>query len=248
MNNIYEILSNICIAKETYKMILLGDTSKIEKPGQFINIRIGDGYDHFLRRPISICEYKENQITIIYKILGQGTKTLSKKKPGDKLDILCPLGNGYTIKKSIEKQLLIGGGIGVPPLYELAKRLNKLDIKFDVILGFNNENDIFLEKEFESLANQVFIATIDGSYGFKGNVIDLIKTKQIKVNYYYACGPEKMLHALVKENYKGQLSFEERMGCGFGACMGCSHKTIQSFKRICKEGPVLESWEVYIDE
>lgn len=248
MKNMYRILSNTQIAKDTFKMVLSGDTSKIEKPGQFINIKIDDGLTHFLRRPISICSYKDNEITIIYKVLGGGTKSLSLKKQEEELDVLCPLGNGYTINTSLSKQMLIGGGVGVPPLFELAKQLNLQGIKFDVVLGFNNVDDIFFEAEFKKYTDNVYISTMDGSYGYHGNVIDLIKSRELNFDYYYACGPEKMLHALIKEGYVGQLSFEERMGCGFGACMGCTHKTIQSFKRICKEGPVLESWEVYIDE
>ncbi len=248
MKNIYKILSNKIIAKDTFLMVLQGDTSKIEKPGQFLNIKIDDGLTHFLRRPISICSYIENEITIIYKILGQGTKTLSNKKPLEELDILCPLGNGYTINIEAEKQLLIGGGVGVPPLLELAKQMYALGIKFDVVLGFGSKDEVFLEADFKAYSENVYVSTMDGTYGYSGNVIELINSQKIAFDYYYACGPEKMLHALVKEGYKGQLSFEERMGCGFGACMGCSHKTLQSFKRICKEGPVLESWEVYIDE
>ncbi len=248
MKNIYKILSNNLIAKDTFQMVLEGDTSKIEKPGQFLNIKIDDGLIHFLRRPISICSYKDHEITIIYKVLGNGTKTLSMKSPMEELDILCPLGNGYTIQTIGKKQLLIGGGVGVPPLLELAKQMLKQGIEFDVVLGFGSKEDVFLEVEFKNYAQNVFVSTIDGTYGYAGNVIELIKSKNIEFEYYYACGPEKMLHALVKEGYVGQLSFEERMGCGFGACMGCSHKTIQSFKRICTDGPVLESWEVYIDE
>lgn len=248
MNNIYEIISNKLIADKTYEMILKGDTSQITKPGQFLNIKIEDGYRFFLRRPISICSYKENEIAIIYKILGKGTEVLAKKAKGDKLDILLPLGNGYTIKNEHQSQLLIGGGVGVPPLYELAKQMYEKGLNFDVVLGFNSKKDIFYEEEFKAYANNVYITTMDGSYGFMGNVIELIKEKKIEFDYYYSCGPEKMLEALIKENYEGQLSFEERMGCGFGACMGCSKKTLNSSKRICKEGPVLESWEVYIDD
>lgn len=248
MKNIYKILSNSLIAKHTFQMILEGETSEIEKPGQFLNIKIDDGLSHFLRRPISICSYKDNEITIIYKVLGKGTKALSMKKPMEKLDILCPLGNGYTLNKEAKKQMLIGGGIGVPPLLELAKQMVIEGIEFDVVLGFGSKSEVFLEEKFKEYAKNVFVATMDGTYGYFGNVIELIKSNNLNIDYYYACGPNKMLHALIKEGHNGQLSFEERMGCGFGACMGCSHKTIQSYKRICKEGPVLESWEVYIDE
>lgn len=247
MNNLYKVISNELIAKLTYRMVLEGDTSAIEKPGQFINIKIGDSYEHFLRRPISISDYDRSTITIIYKIFGSGTEKLAQTKSGEILDILSPLGNGYTINEERQKQLLVGGGVGVPPLYRVAKELYTKAIAFDVVLGFSTKKDIFLMREFQMLGARVYIATMDGTFGFKGNVVELIKKYDLDFDYYYACGPEKMLHALVKEGYEGQLSFEERMGCGFGACMGCSHKTVTSYKRICKEGPVLASDEVYIN-
>ncbi|AIO19525.1 Dihydroorotate dehydrogenase B (NAD(+)), electron transfer subunit [Candidatus Izimaplasma bacterium HR1] len=242
----YKVLSNTLIAYKTYEMRLFGNTEKITNPGQFLNIKIDDSYQAFLRRPISISKYKENEITIIYKVFGEGTDRLSKKKFLDVLDILSPLGNGFTVLKEHEKVLLIGGGVGVPPLIGVALELKKNNIKFDAVLGFNNQYDVFKESVFNALAENTYIATMDGSYGYKGNVVDVIKQLDIEFDYYYSCGPEPMLHALVKEGYEGQLSFEERMGCGFGACMGCTHKTIDSYKRICKEGPVLESKEVYI--
>lgn len=248
MNKIFTIIDKQLIAKDTFKMTLSGNTLDILEPGQFINIKIGEGLDHFLRRPISISEYNHDSLTIIFKTLGKGTIRLSESKINTTLDVLSPLGNGFKIKSNHKKNLLIGGGIGVPPLYELAKQLKQKNIVFDVILGFNSIEDCFYEEEFKAYANNVFVTTIDGSYGFKGNPIELIKQNHIHFDYYYACGPEKMLEALIKEKYNGQLSFEERMGCGFGACMGCSKKTIQGYKRICKEGPVLESKEVYIDE
>lgn len=248
MNNLYEIKENTLIAKDTYKIILAGDTSKISKPGQFVNIKIGEGYEHFLRRPISISEYKNGEMTLVYKILGKGTNTLSKASKGEVLDVLSPLGNGFSIKQEYTKQLLVGGGVGVPPLLELAKQLALKNIEFDVVLGFANKDDVFFEKEFKEYASNVYISTMDGTKGYHGNVLELIHAYNLNFEYYYACGPEKMLYALIKTEYVGQLSFEERMGCGFGACMGCSHKTIDSFKRICKEGPVLESWEVFINE
>lgn len=244
MNNMYVVLSNELIAYKTYKMVLHGDTSSIKAPGQFINIKI-DHPNTFLRRPISITDYDETTISIIYKVFGEGTEILSKTKRFTTLDILSPLGNGFTIKES-KKALLIGGGVGVPPLYRVAKELEQKNIEFDVVLGFNNKYDVFLEGMFRALGANVYVATMDGTYGYKGNVLDIIKSKNLYFDYYYACGPEKMLHAIVKEDYVGQLSFEERMGCGFGACMGCSHKTITSYKRICKEGPVLESSEVLL--
>jgi dihydroorotate dehydrogenase electron transfer subunit len=248
MSEFYRILANDLIAKQTYKMVLEGDTSKIQKPGQFINIKIGDSYKLFLRRPISICDYDDKTITIIYKVFGEGTEELSKMLKNDMLDILLPLGNGFNVKKIMKKQLIIGGGVGVPPLYNMAKKLLADGISFDVVLGFNSAVDCFLIEEFKELGVDVYVATIDGSLGYHGNVLDLIKSYQLDFDYYYACGPKKMLHALVLQGYDGQLSFEERMGCGFGACMGCSHKTKTSYKRICIDGPVLESSEVVIDE
>ncbi len=247
MNNIYTVLSNTLIAHNVYEMKLKGDTSNITKPGQFLNIKIDDSYQNFLRRPISISTYKENEITIVYKVFGEGTKRLASKRLFDQIDILCPLGNGFSVLDEPTKSLLIGGGVGVPPLLGVAEELHRKGKKFDVVIGFGNKHDVFLEGKLRSLADKVYVATMDGTYGNKGTVIDVINQLNLEFDYYYACGPERMLHALVQENYTGQLSFEERMGCGFGACMGCSHKTLTSYKRICKEGPVLESKEVYIN-
>lgn len=247
MNNIYTIISNELIAYKTYKMKLYGDTSKITAPGQFINIKI-DSPNTFLRRPISISDYDCNTLTIIYKIFGEGTEILSKMKQFDELDVLCPLGNGFTVQDNKKKQLLIGGGVGVPPLYGVAKELHSKGLEFDVVLGFNSKHDVFLEGMFRSLGASVYVATMDGSYGYKGHVLDVINMKNLYYDYYYACGPEVMLEALVKTEKEGQLSFEERMGCGFGACMGCSKKTLTSYVRICKEGPVIESSEVIVNE
>ena len=245
MNKMYTIISNEEIAYKTYRMILFGDTSKITAPGQFINIKVGDD-KAFLRRPISISDYDCNTITIIYKVFGCGTEILSKMKKFSELDVLGPFGNGFTINEKAKKQLLVGGGVGVPPLYSVAKELYVKGIEFDVVLGFNSKVDVFLEGLFRGLGANVYVATMDGSYGYKGHVLDVINLKNLYYDYYYACGPERMLHALVETDVMGQLSFEERMGCGFGACMGCSHKTLTSYKRICKEGPVLESNEVLI--
>lgn len=232
MNNIYQVLKNELIAKDTYLMILQGDTSKINRSGQFINILI-DGY--FLRRPISICDYDNNTITIIYKVLGDGTKKLSKSQINDKLDILVGLGNGFEIEE-YQNIVLVGGGVGVPPLYNLAKKLKKAV----VVLGFKSKEEVFYEEEFKKLGHQVIICCDDHSYGYHGNVIDYLKT--INFDYYYTCGPEKMLLKMVSEfQVSGQLSFEERMGCGFGACMGCSRLTKNGSIRVCKEGPVLRS-------
>ena len=248
MNNKYKILLNKKIAIDTYKLIFEGNFSKEISPGQFINIKIEDGYRFLLRRPISICDYNDSKITIIYKILREGTKVLSLKKENEYLDILLPLGNGFKIMDEYNSQLIVGGGVGIPPLYLLAKKLKQSNINFQVVLGFNTYEDIFLIEEFKALGVNVAVSTMDGSFGIKGNVIDVINELNIVYDYYYTCGPEKMLMSLIKTEILGQLSFEERMGCGFGACMGCSIKTKTSYKRLCKEGPVLESSEVIYHE
>ena len=235
----YKILSNVKIAKDVYKMLLEGDTSKITAPGQFINIAL-DG--KFLRRPISVFDYDEKTITIIYKVVGSGTEQMSSLSVGTSLDVLTGLGNGYDISKS-SKPLLIGGGVGIPPLYNLAKKLienNQIPI---VILGFNTKDEIFCEKEFTSLGCKTIITTVDGSYGVKGFVTDAMS--DLDYDYFYTCGPMPMFKAVNSvSKTSGQFSFEERMGCGFGACMGCSCKTKYGYKRICKDGPVLEKEEI----
>ena len=239
--NKYKILENNKIAFNVYKMILEGDTSYITKPGQFINIEI-DGF--YLRRPISICDWDEDTITIIYKVVGDGTEKLSTYKPGEILDVLTGLGNGFEISKSGEKPLLIGGGVGTPPMYGLCKKLIYENIKPIVILGFTSVQDVFYEEEFKKLGVEIYISTNDGSYGRKGFVTDIIKDLD-GYSYYYACGPQAMLKAVYDNvNSSGELSFEERMGCGFGACMGCTCKTKYGNKRICKDGPVLEKEEI----
>ena len=237
---IYEITENVRIAKDIYKMILLGDTSDITKPGQFINIRL-DG--KFLRRPISVCDYDDKTITIIYKVVGGGTEDMSVLNAGDKLDILTGLGNGFDTSKSCTDVLLIGGGVGVPPMYRLAKELIAEGKDVTVILGFNSSDDVFYEDEFKSIGAKVHVTTADGSYGVKGFVTDVMK--DLTYSYFYTCGPEPMFKAIEAiAATSGQYSFEERMGCGFGACMGCSCKTKYGNKRICKDGPVLEREEI----
>ncbi len=237
---IYEVKENIRIAMGIYKMILLGDTSNITKPGQFINIKLSG---KFLRRPISVCDYDDNSITIIYKVVGAGTEDMAGLKPGDKLDILTGLGNGFDTSKSSGDALLIGGGVGVPPMYRLCKDLIKEGKSVTVVLGFNSSEDVFFEDEFKSLGAKVYITTADGSYGTKGFVTDVMK--DLTYSYFYTCGPMPMFKAIEAiANTSGQYSFEERMGCGFGACMGCSCKTKYGNKRICKDGPVLEREEI----
>ena len=237
---IYEVKENICIAKDIYKMILIGDTSDITKPGQFINLQL-EG--KFLRRPISVCDYDSETITIIYKVVGGGTEQMAKMAPGTKIDILIGLGNGFNTSKCLDNALLIGGGVGVPPMYNLAKCLVKEGKKVSVILGFNSSCDVFYEDEFKALGAQVYVATADGSYGTKGFVTDVMKN--LTYDYFFTCGPEPMFKAIEAiAATSGQYSFEERMGCGFGACMGCSCKTKYGNKRICKEGPVMEREEI----
>ncbi len=233
---LFTILSNDVIADKVYKMTLSGDTSDITATGQFVNIKL-DGL--YLRRPISVCDYEDGRLTIIYKVVGKGTEYMSALKKGDALDILTGLGNGYYLGLSGDKPLLIGGGVGVPPLYALAKKLISEGKKVSVILGFNSITDVFYEEEFKALGCTVFVTTADGSYGKKGFVTDALENVG-EYSYFYTCGPEPMLKAVYNATKtSGQFSFEERMGCGFGACMGCSCKTKYGSMRICKDGPVL---------
>lgn len=237
---IYTILRNERIAKDVYLMVLAGDTSAITAPGQFVNILLEGKY---LRRPISICDWDQEHITLIYKVVGSGTEQMSAMQSGEELDLLVGLGNGYSTEKCGENTLLIGGGVGVPPLYGLCKQLIKEGKKPHVILGFNTAEEVFLKEEFAQLGAEVTVATADGSLGIKGFVTDAMK--ELSYDYFCTCGPEPMFRAIESiANTSGQYSFEERMGCGFGACMGCSCKTKYGNKRICKEGPILEREEI----
>lgn len=237
---IFEIIENRKIAKNTYLMVLKGDTGGITASGQFINIKL-DGL--FLRRPISVCEFDGETVTVIYKAVGVGTEAMAKMQAGDKLDVLTGLGNGYDLSKSGDRPLLLGGGAGVPPMYMLAKLLIAEGKKVSVVLGFNSKDEVFFEQEFKALGADVTVTTADGSVGVKGFVTDAMK--DIDYSYFYTCGPEPMLKAIDKAAVtSGQFSFEERMGCGFGACMGCSCKTKYGNKRICKDGPVLQREEI----
>ena len=234
-----KIIENIPLNSLIMKMTMQGDLQGI-KAGQFVNIKI-DGL--YLRRPISVCEISGDNLTIIYKIVGKGTEIMSKMKSGEVLDVLTCLGNGYDLSLSGNEPLLIGGGVGVPPMYELCKELIAQNKKPTVILGFNTASEIFYEKEFNLLGAKTIVTTVDGSYGIKGFVTDAMK--DLTYSYFYTCGPEPMLKAVYKASVTdGEMSFEERMGCGFGACMGCSCKSITGNKRICKEGPVLKKGEV----
>ena len=237
---IFEIIENTALTASVYKMVLGGDISAITVPGQFVNIKLEGLY---LRRPISVCDLGENTLTIIYKAVGKGTEQMAKMAKGERLDVLTGLGNGYDLSLSGDKPVLLGGGVGVPPMYLLAKKLLKQGKKFSVILGFNTKSDVFYEQEFKELGCDVTVTTVDGSYGTKGFVTTVLE--KMDYTYFYTCGPEPMLKAVYKTSKSsGQMSFEKRMGCGFGACMGCSCKTITGYKRICKEGPVMKKEEI----
>ena len=237
--SLFQIVSNEALTDSVYKMILSGDTSAITAPGQFVNIQLPG---KFLRRPISVCDYDESTLTIIYKVVGAGTEQMSAMKPGEMLDILTGLGNGYDLSLAGDRPVLLGGGVGVPPMYNLAKKLIAMGKEVSVILGFNTASEIFYEQEFKALGCKTYVTTVDGSYGKKGFVTDALPENY---TYFYTCGPEPMLKAVYRATTtSGQMSFEERMGCGFGACMGCSCKTLTGYKRICKDGPVMKKEEI----
>lgn len=239
-NIVYTIVSNEKLTENVYKMVLSGDTSAVTASGQFINIKIAGLY---LRRPISIFDCKENELSIIYKVVGVGTEKMSVMKSCDELDCLVGLGNGFDTSVSGDKPVVIGGGVGVPPMFYLAKKLIAQGKEVTAILGFNKEDEIFCKNDFEAIGAKTIIATADGSVGVKGFVTDALK--DCSYSYFYTCGPEPMLKAVYNNTItSGQLSFEERMGCGFGACMGCSCKTKYGNKRICKDGPVLVKEEI----
>ena len=236
---LFEIVENKPLTDCVYKMVLRGDVSAITAPGQFVNIKLEGLY---LRRPISVCDVCEDTLTIIYKVVGKGTEQLSQMQNGI-LDVLTGLGNGYDLSISGDKPVLLGGGVGVPPMYMLAKQLLAQGKSVRVILGFNTAAEVFYEDAFRALGADVTVTTVDGSYGDRGFVTDVLNTQAY--TYFYTCGPEPMLKAVYKSSTtSGQMSFEKRMGCGFGACMGCSCKTITGYKRICKEGPVMRKEEI----
>lgn len=236
---LFDIKSNRKLTDSVFRMELVGDVSDITSSGQFINIKL-DGL--FLRRPISVCDVNGDTVTIIYKVVGKGTEAMSKMTEGT-LDVLTGLGNGYDTSLSGDNPLLLGGGVGVPPLYMLAKLLISEGKKPTVILGFNKASEVFYADDFEKLGAKVIVTTVDGSYGVKGFVTTAMA--ELDYSYFYTCGPEPMLKAVfAASKTSGQFSFEERMGCGFGACMGCSCKTVTGYKRICKDGPVLVKEEI----
>lgn len=238
-NSVFTITKNANLTSNVYIMTLKGDTQGI-RCGQFVNIQL-DGL--FLRRPISVCDCEGDVLTLIYKVVGRGTEKMSHMTEGESLDLLTGLGNGYNTTPSGDKPLLLGGGVGVPPLYMLCKKLISEGKHPTVILGFNKADEVFYEDEFKALGAEVIVCTADGSYGVKGFVTTAMEG--IDYTYFFTCGPEPMLKAVYKATTtEGQMSFEERMGCGFGACMGCSCKTITGYKRICKEGPVMRKKEI----
>ena len=236
---LFKIIENVPVTDSVIKMKLEGDTSAITRPGQFVNIKL-DGL--FLRRPISVCDVEGDVLTILYKVVGKGTEMMRDMKEGT-LDILTGLGNGYDLSLVGDKPLVIGGGVGVPPLYLLTKKLIEAGKTVTVILGFNTADEVFYEEEFKKLGADVIVTTVDGSYGIKGFVTDAMG--YLDYSHFCTCGPEAMLKAVSKASKtSGQMSFEERMGCGFGACMGCSCETLTGYKRICKEGPVMMKEEI----
>ena len=239
--SVFTIQSNEPIAREVLQMRLTGDTCAITAPGQFVNIKLSG---LFLRRPISVCDLQENCLTLIYKVVGAGTAQMAGMKAGEQLDLLTGLGNGYCLDQSGERPLLIGGGVGVPPLYLLARRLLEQSKKPTAVLGFNTAQEAFYQDAFEALGVRTIVTTADGSLGMRGFVTDALAAAGA-YSYVYTCGPEPMLRAVWEKTVtSGQYSFEERMGCGFGACMGCTCKTKYGNKRICKDGPVLEKEEI----
>ncbi len=239
-DSIFTIINNKKIAKNTYEMKLSGDVSEITASGQFVNIKL-DGF--YLRRPISVCDVEGDVLTLIYKVVGRGTEKMAEMTAGTELLVLTGLGNGYDLELSGEHPLLVGGGAGVPPMYLLCRRLVAMGKIPTVVLGFGSKDEVFYEEKFASLGARVLVTTVDGSYGMQGFVTDALA--DVEYTHFYTCGPEPMLKALYKATVTGgSFSFEERMGCGFGACMGCSCKTVTGYKRICKEGPVLQKEEI----
>ena len=240
---ILKVTENIRMAENVWKMVLESPELEEQKPGQFVNIKL-DGL--YLRRPISVYDSEPGRLTIIYKTVGRGTRQMAGLQAGETLDVLTGLGNGYNLDKAGDRPLLLGGGVGVPPLYLLAKQLAARGKQITAVLGFNTESEVFGEEAFRKLGCRVTVTTADGSYGTKGFVTDALPEDY---SCFYTCGPEPMLKAVYRATKtSGQFSFEERMGCGFGACMGCSCKTITGYKRICREGPVLEKEEILCED
>ena len=234
--SIFTVISNRKVAKNTFEMKLSGDISDITAPGQFVNIQL-DGF--YLRRPISVCDAEDGVLTLVYKAVGKGTEKMAEMTGGEELDILTGLGNGYDLTKCGDAPLLVGGGVGLPPMFLLAKELVKAGKTVKVIAGFGSSDEVFYKEEFEKIGVDFTVTTVDGSCGIKGFVTNALESVG-EYSSICTCGPEPMLKALYSAtSAPAQFSFEERMGCGFGACMGCSCKTLTGYKRICKDGPVL---------
>lgn len=237
---VFTVKENVCLAGNVWKMTLSGNTDAITTPGQFVNIQL-DGM--YLRRPISVCDAENGTLTLVYRTVGKGTEAMAEMKTGDSFSALTGLGNGFDTDKSGASPLLVGGGVGIPPLYMLAKRLIAKGVTPAVVLGFNKAEEIFLADDFAALGAKVYVATADGSFGTKGFVTDVMKN--LEYSYFYSCGPMPMYRAMEKvASSDGEYSLEERMGCGFGACMGCSCKTTLGNKRICADGPVFGRSEI----
>lgn len=242
IETIYTVVSNEQLTHKTYRMVLTGDTSEISRAGQFVNLAIEGKY---LRRPISICDYSEGSLTLLYDVVGKGTKEMSEMTPGTEINTLTGLGNGFNEDEDIKNPVLLGGGIGCAPMLNLARKLQKRGIEPTVILGFNTKDDVAMEEDFRAIGIEPVICTVDGTCGVKGFVTDGIREKGLKPDYFYACGPMPMLRAVCNGlDFPGEVSLESRMGCGFGACMCCSIETKDAAKRICKDGPVFRKEEL----
>ena len=240
--SIFNVTENAPLTGAVYRLRLAGDTSAVTAPGQFVNVALPGLY---LRRPISVSDASDGQLTLIYKVVGKGTEAMAAMAPGQTLDVLSGLGNGFDVSLAGDAPLLLGGGIGAAPLVLLARRLRAAGKTVAVVLGFNTRDEIFYENEFRAMGCDVTVATADGSCGVPGFVTDALPEDY---SFYYACGPEPMLRAVYdKAAGDGQLSFEARMGCGFGACMGCTRMTVNGPKRVCKDGPVFRKGEILWD-
>ena len=236
----FRLLENTPLTSAVWRMRLGGDTAGITRPGQFVQLKLPGFY---LRRPISVCDWDGDSLTLVYKVVGQGTEAMTGLRPGETLDLLTGLGNGFDVNACGQRPLLVGGGVGLPPMIGLCRELLACGKRPTVLAGFNTAAEVFLRDAVEQLGAPFVLATMDGSAGVKGLVTDAMAS--LDFDSVCACGPEPMLRAVyLAAEVPGQFSFEERMGCGFGACMGCSCKTKYGSKRICKDGPVLRREEI----
>lgn len=253
-----KVVSQRGIARDIQELVLEGELAlRVKNPGCFVHIRVSADTDPLLRRPISICEADPatGRLVLIYRVVGKGTVKLAEVHPGDKLDVLGPLGNGFPTEQVVpeERVLLVGGGVGVPPLYGLSKRLRERGITPVHVLGFANAQDAFYLDKFAALG-PVYVATVDGSLGVRGMVTDAIDARSLECDLLYACGPGPMLKALedryLDKGIKGYLSLEQRMGCGIGACYACVCRTTGGreggYRKVCSDGPVFKMGEVIL--